>query len=437
VTRRTQILIGAAAAAVIVHLVIVISVIKQPLRVNAFPEQRSLIWKYHHDTIHRAGPGSDFFAVYHAAIKQGRGESPYDNKENPRVTPEFYPFRYLPIVGQTLGRAATMFEGRTAYVIWCVLLELLLAGTLFVLWKIEASERWKLGLSAALLFSSPYFLELHIGQFTFATCALLAIGLALLDRSEKSFSPGGTAAFAAAVLLKIFPAAAGAALIRRRKGFWACAVAGGLVVLTAVPYFLSYPDEWKAFAKVNFGDTGTEGFHGGNYGFLYMVFLAMKGIGGPGAVKGFLIFARNWQLIVLGITAILVLWKKPTILTGGLTLACAHMISYKHVWEHHASGALVLGVFLLVRLNQDRAWIGRWIALGCVIALALPTPFVLVDTLDPNIYDPTPMWSPFWRFALAASKGLPVFALWVLGAIQCYREGKPNLPVEKPATIAA
>ncbi|MBA3458653.1 MAG: DUF2029 domain-containing protein [Deltaproteobacteria bacterium] len=423
-TRRTQILLGAAAVAVILHLVIVISVAKQPLRVNAFPEQRSLIWKYHHDTIHRAGPGSDFFAVYHAAVKQARGESPYDNKESPRVTPEFYPFRYLPIVGQTLGRGATMFDGRTAYVIWCVLLELLLAGTLLVLWKIEASRRWKLGLSAALLFSSPYFLEVHIGQFTFATCALLAIGLALLDRSEKSFSAGGTAAYAAAVLLKVFPLAAGAALIRRRKGFYAAAVAGGLVLITAVPYFLSYPDEWKAFAKVNFGDTGTEGFHGGNYGFLYMVFLAMKGIAGPAAVKGFLIFARNWQLVVLGITAILVLWKKPTILTGGLTLALAHMISYKHVWEHHASGAVVLGVFLLVRLNQDRAWIGRWIALGCVIVLALPTPFVLVDTLDPHIYDPTPMWSPFWRFTLAASKGLPMFVLWVVGAIQCYREGR-------------
>ena len=114
---KKHVLIGACALAVLLHLVIVFSVINQPLRINAFPDQRSLIWKYHHDTIHRAGPGSDFFAVYHAAIKLSRGESPYDNKENPKVTPEFYPFRYLPIVGQTLGRAATLFGGHTAWVI--------------------------------------------------------------------------------------------------------------------------------------------------------------------------------------------------------------------------------------------------------------------------------------------------------------------------------
>ena len=415
---RKQFLLGVMALAVLIHLGIVISVAKQPLHVNAFPEQRSLIWSFHHDTIHRAGPGSDFFAIFHAAVKQARGESPYDNHEVPHVTPEFYPFRYLPIVAQTLGRAATMFDGRTAYVIWCVLLEILLAGTLFVLWKILPDWRWRIGLSTALLLSSPYFLEVHIGQFTFATCALLAIGLALLDRTEKGYSIGGTAAFAGAVLLKVFPAAAGAALIRRKKGLYAVLVAGGLVLLTALPYFLAYPDEWKAFAKVNFGDTGTEGFHGGNYGFLYMVFLAM----GPRGAHGFLVFAKYWQLIVLGISAAWILWRKPTILTGGLTLACAHMISYKHVWEHHASGAVVLGVFLLVRLHEDRAWIGRWIALGCVILLALPTPFRLIDSLDPNVYDPTPSWSPFWRFVLPACKGLPVFVLWVLGMIQSYRE---------------
>lgn len=438
---RRRILIAACSAAVLLHLLVVASVLKQPLRVNAYPEQRAVIWRFHHDTIHRAGPGSDFFAVYHAAVKLSRGESPYDNKENPKVTPEFYPFRYLPIVGQTLGRAATLFEGHTAWVLWCLIVEGLLAATLLLLWRTEASLRWRLGLSAALLFSSPYFLELHIGQFTFATCALLAIGLVLIERNDK-VSPGGTAAFAGAALLKIFPLAAGAALIRRRKGFIAAAIAGALVAITAVPYFLAYPDEWKAFAKVNFGDTGTEGFHGGNYGFLYMVFLAMKSIGGPAAVKGFLVFARNWQLIVLGVTAAIVLWKKPPILMGGITLACAHMISYKHVWEHHASGALVLGVFLLVSLRKHGARpVWQWIALGCVIALALPTPFVLVDNLDPNIYDPTWMWTPFWRFALAASKGLPVFLLWLIGALHCYRYREPDAraaagPVADPGPAA-
>ncbi len=103
------------------------------------------------------------------------------------------------------------------------------------------------------------------------------------------------------------------------------------------------------------------------------------------------------------------------------------MISYKHVWEHHASGAVVLGVFMLVSLRKHGVKpVFQWIVLGCVIALALPTPFVLVDNLDPNIYDPTWMWTPFWRFALAASKGLPVFVLWLVGAIHCYRHREPD-----------
>jgi hypothetical protein len=425
-TRKTLLSLGAAAVVVLLHLAVVISVAKQPLNLSASPEQRSVIWKYHHDTVHRSGPGSDFFAIVHAAIQQARDESPYDTFEDPQVTPHFNPFRYLPIVAQTLGRAATWFSGRTSYVIWCVLLELLLAGTLIVIWRVEAQVRWKLGLSTVLLLSSPYFLELHMGQFTFASCALLAMGLALLDRTKKSYSIGGTAAFVGAVLLKMFPLAAGAALILRRKGLIAATVAGGLVAASALPYFIANPAEWQAFAAVNLGETGVKDFNGGNYGFLYMVYLASGSIGGEAAEAALLSFARSWQLLVLGISVVLVLWKKPTILTGGVTLTLAHMISYKHVWEHHASGALVLAVFLLLRLKDDRAWIGRWIALASLIALALPTPFVFIDALDPTVNNPALLWGPFWRFALASSKGLPMFALWVLGAVHCYREGRAN-----------
>jgi len=108
------------------------------------------------------------------------------------------------------------------------------------------------------------------------------------------------------------------------------------------------------------------------------------------------------------------------------------MISYKHVWEHHASGALVLGAFLIVRLREDRGWWGRWVGLGCVIALALPTPFVLIDSLDPRVWDPTPQWSPFWRFVLPACKAIPVLVLWLLAVVQSYREHDRSAPLVRP-----
>ena len=255
------------ALVVAVHLAIVISIARQPLRVSsAPPAERSVIWPLHHDTVHRAGPGGDFFAIYHAGIKSARGESPYDNKENPRVTPEFFPFRYLPVVAQTVGRAVITVPPQTAHIAWMVVLELFLVGCALLLWRDLKSLEWRVAVIAPLLLSSPYFLELHMGQFTFATSALLATGLLCLDRSSKKSLAGGTAAFAAAVLLKVFPLVAGAALLRYRRGFVAGAIAALLVVGVSLPYFLGHEADWRSFATTNFGNTKTEGFHGGNYG---------------------------------------------------------------------------------------------------------------------------------------------------------------------------
>jgi len=422
VTNR-RIALATLAIVVAVHLAIVISIARQPLRVSsAPPTERSVIWPLHHDTVHRAGPGGDFFAIYHAGIKSSRGESMYDNKENPRVTPEFFPFRYLPIVAQTVGRAVITVPPQTAHRAWIVVLELLLIACAWLLWRELGTDEWRVGVIAPLLLSSPYFLELHMGQFTFATSALLAIGLLCLDRATKKSLAGGTAAFAAAVLLKVFPLAAGAALLRYRRGFLAGAIAAGLVVAVSLPYFLGHEADWRSFAKTNFGDTKTEGFHGGNYGFLYVLFLYAKDTGGHPAVLHFLKFAAVWQIAVLGVTAALVLWRKPTMLTGGLVLAFAHMNSYKHVWEHHASGALVLAAFLLIRMNQDRLWWGRWVVLACLVIIALPTPFLFVDAIDPRVYDPTNSWSKLGRYLLPMSKAIPMLVLWVIGCVQCFRE---------------
>lgn len=56
---------------------------------------------------------------------------PYAQAEPVRVTPYWFPFRYLPFVGQTLGRLATVFVPRTAFLLWLLVTD----GMLFALWR--------------------------------------------------------------------------------------------------------------------------------------------------------------------------------------------------------------------------------------------------------------------------------------------------------------
>jgi hypothetical protein len=407
---------------VVVHVMVTLSLVHQPLGVRFVPPQRSLIWPLHYDTVHRAGPGSDFFAVYHAGVQVAREQNPYLDVEWPRVTPAFYSFRYLPVVAETLGLTAIRLSPMTAYHAWIAVIELSLALCLAFIWRRVRAPGWRVALATALLLSSPYFLELHMGQFTFVTVALLTLGLCLLEQATRPASASGVLAFTAAALLKVFPLVSVAAMLRHRRGRLAAATAGVFLVVTSVPTFVAHPDLWRNFALSNFGDTGIEGFHGGNYGLMYVMFLTARALGGPAGAQGLLPYAALWQVMVIGAIAVFVVWSKPTLVTGGLTLTLGHMLSYRHVWEHHASGAVLIAVFLLMRMHQDRSWPGRWIALACLVALALPTPFVLVDALNVRIYDPTPMWSATGRYILPLCKAIPELILCVLTLIQCNRE---------------
>ena len=63
--------VGILLLLITLHLGIVASV--------AFDE-RPVIWPLHNDTIHRAGRGADFYAVYHAAmnLQKSRGATARD-----------------------------------------------------------------------------------------------------------------------------------------------------------------------------------------------------------------------------------------------------------------------------------------------------------------------------------------------------------------------
>jgi hypothetical protein len=78
------------------------------------------------DSMHRFGPGCDFFSIYAAGVKARLGESVYTVGGHVEQVPYAYAFRYAPIVAYTLGLALSWLPHLTAYGVWLCLCELAL-----------------------------------------------------------------------------------------------------------------------------------------------------------------------------------------------------------------------------------------------------------------------------------------------------------------------
>jgi len=411
------------ALLILLHLLIVVSIVRQPLDVNRqSPTARSFIWPLHYDTMYRSGPGADFFAVYHAGVAAQRGASPYARREDPWVTPYFFPFRYLPIVGEALGRLVTLGPPRTAYGGWIALVEILTAVLAWMLVRRLRSPIARWGTLILLLLSSPYFLELHMGQFTYAATALLAFALLSLEAPLASVRRGRTtllaaASYTAAVLLKIFPLASAPALLRPRRGRMILAVALGIVLVTTLPYFLAHPADWRTFAAANLG-APADGLDVGNFGLVYLLYVGAVAIGGDGLRDGWPVFLPIWRLAVLGVTALLVLVaRRPSVLVGAVVMVLAHFLSYAHVWEHHMSAVLILGLLLVLELERRP---GPRLELpltgAALLLLALPSPFGLLNPAPPGTSaEAAAAWPLGLRALLPLSKVLPTVLLYAVG----------------------
>ena len=416
------------------HLALVLDVARQPLATEAGPDtHRALIWPLHNDAIHRIGPGADFFAVYHAGQALEAGLDPYQQGELVRRTPYWFPFRYLPTVGHTLGRAAIAFAPRTAYLLWLALTELVLWGlVLLIARRVAACWRRDLALGALLL-SSPYLLELHMGQFTFVTVAAVALAL-LLESATGPASPtdgpprprwsarlAAAMSYAAAVLLKLFPVVAAPALLRQRR-YWpmlTLALAGlGAALLHDLA---GQPQQARAFWELNFSQP-VGGMDCGNVGLVYAGYLALQRLWPAWQAEHWSTLLGLWRLLVLGASALVVLFaRRRDVIVGVALLLLAHFVSYVHVWEHHASGILVLSVLLLLATTQGdapatraRRW-GTVLVVGALLLLALPTPFAWLDSAkDPRVLDPSATWSLAARYAVVLSKALPTLVLFLV-----------------------
>jgi len=365
-------------------------------------EHKPVIWHLHNDTIHRVGPGADLYAIYHAGVNVRRGLSPYRKNDDPE-TPYYYPFRYLPAVA-FIGTLLHVFEPETALLLWIITVETVLWWLISVLWHRLHSLRTRIFATAALLLSTPYFLELYIGQFTFVTVAFVAF--ALLGERLRVVT------YTCACLLKAFPLAAAPALVRHRRYWPKMIVAAGVVVLTSAPYFILRPDAWHAFFETNMRPFG--GMHSGNYGFMYLLHLLIDDLRLAHVIFPWRITAAAFRWLTLGGTALVVLLsKRASPALGVSALLLAHFISYVHVWEHHCSGIVVLGL-LLLHVRYHNKWAVPLIVTS-VTLLCLPTPFGMFDQAEnPSVWDPATGWPHCVSYIILLPKVIPTLALYAL-----------------------
>ncbi len=397
------------AGALAAHFWLVWSVASQPLD-ESVPRARFATSRLHFDAVNWPGPGADFFAVYHAGIQVRRGLSPYDQQEEPRVTPYFFQYIYSPLLAETLGRLVTLFPPATAYRIWLFVIEGCLGACLVVSWRQSRDAASWIAGSILLLVSQPYVLELHMGQFTFVAASLALLAASLVERVDER----GTKAFLAspllmtAALLKTFPFVTLPAYVRRRRG-WP-AVAGAAVAAASMGTWsllaTGGPKYLAAFALAEEFD----GPHPGSFSALQAVFVivsAMTGTWLPRALGAL-------PLVVMGALLTWTAWRvlrapREDVVLGSAVLLVAFFLAFLHVWEHHYSAVLLAGVFLLNRVAAEgtsRSW--RTPLLIALVAIAAPSPSALVSQ-DPRT------WAAATWLLMAMSKALPAVVVFAIG----------------------
>ncbi len=376
----------------IIHFLIVYSVLFQ---------KNSVIWSFHNDTIHRQGRGSDFFAVYHAGVNRNIGLSPYI-RGNEKKTPYYYDFRYLPVMAY-FGQIMANFSPITAYRLWIFLVELLLFMLVFFIMQNIENVKIRMMTGIILLLSSPYFLEIHMGQFTF-----VSVGLCIL--SFISF--GGPVVFILSALIKpitviVIP------FIMKYKEYRLTAISAVIVlILVSMPSFLFNSEDWGRFFDVNFNLQG--GLDCGNYGFIKLLHLISIDLELEFIDQYWQFFVSYFRLILIGLAFIIViLAKNVNVKLGVSLLLLTHFVTYQHVWEHHMSAVIIIGAFILTIRGLNK-W-SCYIILFSMVLLSLPTPFYFFDVAkNPLIWNPSINWESYKLYLNLLPKVIPTLTIFVL-----------------------
>lgn len=346
------------------------------------------------DTVHRFGPGADFFALYQAGASALNGQSIYQFEAGATVIPYAYPFRYLPVSAYTAGILLNALPPAGAYAFWLGLCELFLLRNVRLTWEGSGGGLRGAVLCALWLVFTPYFLELWVGQFTFILGSVLFWTVLALEAKRDRAAEGW---WVASVLWKPASLLWVPIWIRDRRHWPALIVCSFLLCLNGL-YFLKFPSDWGVFVDANV--KAVPQWHAGNVGLSGLIY----------HFTGKLSFTT----VRMAVTVVLLgpaLWvtfrrKPPVWLLAGIWTVLYFLV-YKDVWEHHLT---MLLPFLVLALWRSPTRLG-WLIAG---SLALPSPFFVYDLpgLGFNV-DPQPYWTGPVSLLHHSWRVVPLLALYV------------------------
>lgn len=407
------------------------------------------------DAVHRRGQGADFFALYLAGTRALTGGSIYDPTGWQEVVPYLFPYRYVPLPAYTLGPVLAQFAPFQAYHLWILAIELMLLLNLWLTWRLASSPAQFALVAAGWLAFTPFYMELFMGQFSFVMVTLFYVmGYALLRWEINDGDPpvpmrrwlfGG--AWSLSLVWKSNSALLAPLVVRLRA--WPTLLAGAAVLLlTMLPYFQRFPQDWETFAQ-NFQAPTFLGSHAGNLGLHALLLAVLRPVEAlnhplprlaPELPSGVLLV----QLTV-GLIALISLWATFTPVTGtlrrlfarngseaekpdrfdpvvGLALwVIVYFLVYRDVWEHHY--VMLLPALALLWLKGD---FPRWPVLLAWLFVAAPSLLWVIDRPGPQ--DPEWFW-PYWQSVVYHStKVVPVLILWAVVVVWLVAKARSKDP---------
>jgi hypothetical protein len=375
----------------------------------------SLFWGYL-DPLFYSSDGSprgiDFFAIYEAGHSALENRSVYDyDLDSSSGTPFHSPYRYVPFFAYAFAVPANALPPWWAYWGWVAFNELLLIANVFATLLFAGRGRWGVIAAAMWLVFPLFYVEQHMGQFSFLMAtALFWLGIGMLRGREAL----GGIPWAASVVAKSNSALLAPLLLR--IGWWRSLIGGAVLVGLNVPYFLWRPGDLEVFFRKNFTDFLNEDYlpySPGDHGALALLQNTVKALDSP-ATQVPAAITVGLMIGVVGCSLVATFLARKTDSPALFAIwVSAFFLSYGVVWEFHYVMLLPALVLLVAFRPPTRPW-----ALAVFALVALPTPYWLLT----HVWNTGPIpdstvalqhvW-PAWGVVLYhAANPVPVALLW-------------------------
>lgn len=365
---------------------------------------------FFNDALHRLGKGTDFAAYYQAGVNYINGNGIYGHGPG-------FGYRYHPAFAALSGILYSAISFKSAYLVWFFAIELAFISLIILLYRITSKpEHFIIGLTI-LVFYSPFYLELYMGNATMVVTAMLAWAFHFYHSGK--LGPHITLMIVAIIVKPIGLIFLPLYLLKREWRTFIIIVS--IVLVSSLPWFLLEPNAFNQFLSINIHSIPLKGWvvHAGNqglHGFLTNLITRLSNIPTEELASfSQLPIAGRLTLMALPVSlfiiAIIVSLKNKTndwlIL---YLLSSIYLIGYKDIWEHSYVFALVCGLFLYRGNIVPNRILVIFMAL-----LAAPTAFIFYDIpLPTGPNDPEHYWSFSVTVLHHLTKSLPCLLLYLI-----------------------